>query len=195
MDNANLPTRSALRRHFRNARRALTPSAASKNAQLITEHLLALAEVEAAQTIATFVAFDGEPDLTTFAEACRALGKTTVLPRIVSDTEMSFHGVAGSDALEDNRFGIAEPSASVPEVMLSEIDVMLLPLVAFDARGTRLGMGAGYYDRALSKVAHRRPFLVGIAHTLQRSADPLPRETWDATLDAAVTEAGTHRFS
>ena len=70
------------------------------------------------------------------------------------------------------------------------IGVVLTPLVAFDAEGSRLGMGAGYYDRCLATVAPpHRPQVVGIAYELQR-ADHLPSESWDIPLDAVVTELG-----
>ena len=72
---------------------------------------------------------------------------------------------------------------------------MLLPLVAFDENGGRLGMGGGYYDRFLGSLpALLRPRLVGLAHEVQRSNAPLPKDSWDIPLDDIVTETGWQSF-
>jgi 5-formyltetrahydrofolate cyclo-ligase len=74
--------------------------------------------------------------------------------------------------------------------------VLFLPLVAFDDHGNRLGMGAGYYDRYIGRQpAGLRPLLVGLAHETQRASADLPARSWDARLDAVVTEAGWQAFS
>ena len=71
---------------------------------------------------------------------------------------------------------------------------MLLPLVAYDLSGTRLGMGGGYYDRYIDALAHR-PRLIGIAFQVQQSEDALPCEPWDIPLDGVITEQGFYRFA
>src|SRR5687767_13746260 len=89
-----------------------------------------------------------------------------------------------------NRFGIPEPTGR--RCAPQQLDLVLLPLVAFDRRGARLGMGGGFYDRtfAFLRVAGRRkPRLVGLAHHFQEVAQ-LPREPWDVPLAAIVTERG-----
>ena len=77
------------------------------------------------------------------------------------------------------------------------LDVIFMPLVGFDARGSRVGMGKGYYDRALAFLHHRRtwrrPLLVGLAFACQQ-VDALPTRAHDVPLDHIVTEAGSHRF-
>ena len=76
----------------------------------------------------------------------------------------------------------------VPAISL---DLVLVPLVAFDRRGTRLGMGAGYYDRFFGSIARAlRPRIVGVAHEVQRSAADLPAAAWDVPLDGVLTERG-----
>jgi 5-formyltetrahydrofolate cyclo-ligase len=74
--------------------------------------------------------------------------------------------------------------------------VLFMPLVAFDDSGSRLGMGAGYYDRYLGRLpGGLTPLLVGLAHEAQRSNTPLPGNPWDVPLDGVVTENGWQPFS
>jgi 5-formyltetrahydrofolate cyclo-ligase len=86
-------------------------------------------------------------------------------------------------------FGTLAPSELAPQV---EPDVILMPLLGFDARGTRLGYGGGYYDRTLEKLS-KRPRLVGVAFAVQE-LDHIPREAHDVPLDVIVTEQGARTF-
>jgi len=91
-----------------------------------------------------------------------------------------------------NKYGIEEPEAISPSKTANAFDLLLVPLVAFDRSGTRVGMGAGYYDRALAALSHQssKPFLVGLAHHFQE-VKSLKREPWDVPLDAILTD---HEF-
>ncbi len=94
-----------------------------------------------------------------------------------------------------NRYGIAEPEPGTPHVTRLSCSLMLVPLVAFDDNGTRMGMGGGYYDRFIGGLPTTlRPRLVGVAHEVQRSPSALPRARWDVPLDDIVTEAGWQSF-
>ncbi|HEY4201771.1 MAG TPA: 5-formyltetrahydrofolate cyclo-ligase [Devosiaceae bacterium] len=93
-------------------------------------------------------------------------------------------------ALYPSGFGTLAPSDGAPVV---EPDVVLVPLLGFDKRGTRLGYGGGYYDRTLA-VMHKPPRLVGLAFAVQE-IDEIPREDHDIPLDVIVTEAGVRNFS
>lgn len=93
---------------------------------------------------------------------------------------------------ELNRFGIPEPKASPRQTLKAlELDLLLLPLVAFDSKGNRLGMGGGYYDRTLAHLNRqkgwRRPRIIGLAHELQR-VDGLKNNAWDVPLDGIITD-------
>lgn len=105
---------------------------------------------------------------------------------------MAFHEYRAGDALAPNRVGIPEPAPDTPTCKSKQIDVMLLPLVGFDTSGTRLGMGAGYYDRYLG-AAKNKPYLLGVAFACQQ-VDHLVRKEWDIPLDAVVTEDGLIEF-
>jgi len=92
-----------------------------------------------------------------------------------------------------NRYGIEEPKAIGKPRPANSFDLLLIPLVAFDRSGTRMGMGAGYYDRALEALGHQtstKPYLVGLAHHFQE-VKSLERAPWDVPLDAILTD---HEF-
>jgi 5-formyltetrahydrofolate cyclo-ligase len=112
------------------------------------------------------------------------------LPVVKNKQQMSFVGWQPGDALIENRFGIPEPRLKGAEIAsLWTLDVLLLPLVAFDRSGNRLGMGGGFYDRLLAKLNQslRRPRLVGVAYQFQE-VDSLPVAPWDQKLDQIVTD-------
>ena len=89
-----------------------------------------------------------------------------------------------------NKYGIQEPSAIGKPWPANSFDVLLVPLLAFDRSGTRIGMGAGYYDRALKALSYQagtKPYLIGLAHYFQE-INSLEREPWDVPLDAILTD-------
>ncbi|MEO5806115.1 5-formyltetrahydrofolate cyclo-ligase [Devosia sp.] len=92
-------------------------------------------------------------------------------------------------SLYEAGFGTLAPAELAPQ---AEPDVVLMPLLGFDAKGTRLGYGGGYYDRTLARL-HKRPRLIGLAFAAQEIKD-IPREEHDVPLDAVITEAGIRRF-
>lgn len=94
--------------------------------------------------------------------------------------------------LRRNRFGIPEPLSLLKQQRSSDLDLVLLPLVGFDKRCNRLGMGAGFYDRALAKLHCRGPFCIGVAYDFQR-VEELPVDPWDVPLQAVVTERRIYR--
>ena len=112
---------------------------------------------------------------------------------------MVFVPLLAGAGLRGNVFGIAEPAhGSRGRIALRRLDTVLVPLVGFDAHGHRLGMGAGFYDRALRSrldrsQPFRRPRLIGIAYAIQQ-VDRLEPARWDVALDLVVTERGVLRF-
>lgn len=108
-----------------------------------------------------------------------------------------FNRITGQDAWYRNRFGILE-HGSFDRRRAQTLDVVFMPLVAFDKRGNRLGMGGGFYDASLAHLrqrAHfRKPKLIGVAYDFQR-VDVLPHEPWDVKLDAVITDRKLYRFS
>jgi 5-formyltetrahydrofolate cyclo-ligase len=123
----------------------------------------------------------------------KALGTPLALPRIAAKhCALSFRAWREGDELVDNHHGIAEPRA---DTRIVAPDIVLVPLLAFDAQGHRLGYGGGYYDRTLEALRSSGKVLaIGIAYAGQE-VKLLPREAHDHALDLIVTENGTRRFT
>jgi 5-formyltetrahydrofolate cyclo-ligase len=120
-----------------------------------------------------------------------ARGHALALPRIeAKDSPLAFHLWREGDVLFDNHHGIAEPAEASP---LISPQVLLVPLLAFDAAGHRLGYGGGYYDRTLLSLARAPVVAVGIAYAGQEVAE-LPQHNHDHPLDVIVTELGVRRL-
>ena len=145
--------------------------------------------------MALFLAFDGEPDLTRLALSAAAQKKELFVPVLTRKT-MRFARLVPRAQLTRNFFGILEPG-SAGIVDARNLDLVLTPLVAFDSRGTRIGVGRGYYDRAFRFLRHRgawrHPKLLGVAYELQHVAS-LETRAWDVPLWGAVTEAQVRTF-
>jgi 5-formyltetrahydrofolate cyclo-ligase len=187
--------RGQLRTRLRAARRAIPPSDRAVADRQIVGHIRSLPEFRRARSIALFLAFDGEPSLTGVVAAAAARGKRVYAPVLTAE-RMHFAQLDTDAALGTNFFGILEPQLGQP-IDARKLDLVLTPLVAFDDRGVRVGVGRGYYDRCFGFLLNhpywRRPKLIGVAYELQR-VDALPRQAWDVPLAAAVTEAGVRRF-
>jgi len=186
--------KSAIRREMRHLRRSLTAAQRKLANKAIVRHIEALGAFRTARSVAVYYAFDGEPDIGALLAADRRRGKRFFAP-IITHRDMRFGRIEARMSLRSNRFGIAEGAArGIAEPRA--LDVVLVPLVAFDSSGTRLGMGAGYYDRYFEFLRHRRlyvrPKLVGIAYSCQQ-VHRLPRAPWDVPLWGFVTELGFSR--
>lgn len=149
-----------------------------------------------AQTLAAYVANDGEIDPAPLLRMAQARGKRVLLPRL-RYKRLQFVQYYSSATLRRNRFNIPEPNGVA--IPIRCIDVVCVPLVGFDRAGRRLGMGGGFYDRTFGpshgskkalrggKIIKRRPRLIGLAHACQEFA-VLPHEAWDVRLDGVLTE-------
>jgi 5-formyltetrahydrofolate cyclo-ligase len=184
--------RHELRRQAREARRALGAHERAAAGDNVRDRLRTLPVFSAAQRIGGYAAVASELSLgPTFDEAIRR-GQSVYLPHVEHTApEMRFaHWNGQSRRLMVNRFGIPEPLVDVAELVAAEsMDVILLPLLAFDGVGGRLGSGAGFYDRALAFRRERPapPWLIGIGFACQEVAQ-IPMAEWDVPLDLVVTE-------
>lgn len=105
--------------------------------------------------------------------------------------QLTFHAYRVGDNLVCNQYDIPEPILS-PQINPEELDLVILPLVAFDKNGYRLGTGGGYYDYTFAFLQHQidqKPFLMGVAYAVQESTI-LPADSWDIRLNAILTEKG-----
>lgn len=155
-------------------------------------------EFARAKTVACYLANDGEIDLGRVIEAIWARGKTAYVP-VLFTPKLWFYPLSPDTPLQRNRFGIWEPAlAPSARCHVHRLDLVLVPLVAFDSSGNRLGMGGGYYDQTfgfqLVRKYWKRPTLLGVAYELQRK-DDIAAQRWDVPLAGVVTERTHYRFS
>ena len=187
--------RRQLRQRVRAARREMPAAARVAADRAIALHILQLPEFHSARRIAAFLAFDGEPSMQTVIAAAAARGKHVYAPVLMGGA-MHFAELDTEAALATNFFGIQEPRVG-SAIDARRLDLVLTPLVAFDDRGVRVGVGRGYYDRCFRFLLNRRhwrhPKLLGVAYELQRTPH-LVRQPWDVLLAGAITEAGVRRF-
>lgn len=179
-----------LRQEIREKRRRLTSSFQTRASQRIIRHLQNHLPYQRAKRVGFYWPNDGEVDLIGLS---RTLSKQFFLPLLSERIRpWSGRGLLFGDIEQDirpNRYGIPEPQSRRGLLHASELDFVLIPLVAFDRAGHRLGMGGGYYDRALSNLRKWKPVpLMGVAHDLQEVQE-LVHEPWDIKLDGVVTES------
>jgi len=187
--------RETARRHLRARRRALEPSERRTAQCTIARNLQRMRAYQRARTIAVYCGIDGEVDLSSVVAHAQSSGKSTFAP-ILARNGLRFIEIGTNDALRRNRFGIPEPEGG-RRIDPRRLDVVLTPLVAFDDRGNRLGMGKGYYDRTFGflkmRTHWRKPKLIGVGFDFQK-VDHLATQHWDVPLWGAVTNGGVHYF-
>jgi 5-formyltetrahydrofolate cyclo-ligase len=149
--------------------------------------------------IAVYVAHDHEADPCVVVRLARRNRCELYLPAIADyrRRRMEFRRYASDPQLRANRYGIPEPDRAAPRIAVRHLDLILVPLVAVDPRGTRLGTGAGFYDRCLHHLRRgrrwRRPKLIGLGYEFQR-VGALAAGDWDVPLDALLTQKRLYLF-
>jgi len=139
--------------------------------------------------VAGYHARDDEADPSLLLQALSRAGARIVFPRVTGKSQaLEFHLVPDSEILKPGAYGIHEPLEDWPRAVP---DLVLVPLLAFDDHGYRLGHGGGYYDRTLAALPRARA--IGIAYAGQRM-DFLPHDAHDYPLDAILTEDGLTEF-
>jgi 5-formyltetrahydrofolate cyclo-ligase len=179
---------------MRTRRRSLDPRARRRCAEGLVRVIARTPLFQRCRRIAFYIANDGELDPARLMARAWGLGKTCYLPAItpLKPRHLGFVDYRPGDPLVPNRYGIPEPDHPLRSAVLPwALDLILVPLVSFDMNGSRLGMGAGYYDRTLAFLNQRqhwhRPLLMGVGYEFQR-VDYLPAEPWDIPLQAIATE-------
>ena len=184
-------SKTQLRSELRKRRASLSKIELDKAAADIANNARRSNRLLQAKRIASYAPFAGEASPEALIEklAC----ETVYLPKIINFRlkKMLFYPANSNSNM--NCYGITEPNTKHSPRPCNTVDAILVPLVAFDRCGSRIGMGAGYYDRAMQALGHQvssKPFLVGIAHHFQE-VSKIKRETWDIPLDAILTD---HEF-
>ncbi|MDF2529416.1 MAG: 5-formyltetrahydrofolate cyclo-ligase [Gammaproteobacteria bacterium] len=149
------------------------------------------------QHIAVYLSYDNEIDLSLLIKTLWQQNKSCYLPVLhpIHHHELWFAPYSKSSSLKPNKYGILEPECEATQIIAGwELEAVLMPLLAFDQHGHRLGSGGGYYDRSFSFAqTTKSPVLIGCGYEFQYH-DNLPKEPWDISIDIAVTEQNTYQF-
>ncbi len=181
--------RQQIRQTIRQARRQLTPEEQKIAAEQAKLNALQHPKIAQAKNIALFLSFDGEINTQPLIDALWQQNKQVYLPVLhpFSAHHLLFLHYRPDTQLVKNRFNIAEPPLDVRDVLPPEqLDVMLIPLVAFDSQGQRLGMGGGFYDRTLENWRQSGFYPIGLAHDCQQ-VELQPIAPWDIPLPEIIT--------
>jgi len=183
-----------LRRAMGEQRDALAPAVRAELAARAAEVFLEMPEARAARIVAGFVPTRSEIDTKPLLDSLRRRGVDVVLPRVSTGLlppRLRFHRADRRSDLVFGIFGLLEPRQDAPEVAAHDIDLFMVPGLAFDRRGTRVGYGGGYYDELAAYVrAHpdaTNARFMGFAFHFQL-LDACPSGEWDVPLDSVVTD-------
>jgi 5-formyltetrahydrofolate cyclo-ligase len=179
----------ALRESMLAARGALAPRVVAEMSSAVQDRLLGLDEFRRARLVHAYVGAKANEARTDriLAETLRT-GRRLAVPRVEGD-RLAHHEIRSTAQLVASRFGLLEPDRSAPLVDPGEIDLVVVPGLAFDRAGNRLGFGKGYYDRFLRDV---RGVKAALLYTLQL-LDEVPADEHDVPVDLLVTEKGVER--
>lgn len=144
---------------------------------------------ERGSLIALYASTGSEVETITLDGALRAAGSRIVYPRVIPDTRVLLFSEVQVDELVASRWGLREPAADAAHVVLTEIAMFVVPGVAFDVSGGRIGWGKGHYDATLALAPDAARIGLGFACQV---IDRVPRESHDARLHAIITEVATH---
>ncbi len=156
----------------------------AKRSKSIQEFVINDNKFQSAKVVGAYFAFGSEVATELIIERAKMLGKKIALPRVEED-KITFYELSSTKSLIRGRFGIMEPP---PYGRMDEIDLLVVPGIAFDKKGNRLGYGKGFYDRLLSG---KRTFSIGLAYSFQL-LENLPHDRYDKRLDAIASEDGIH---
>ncbi|MFS4094100.1 5-formyltetrahydrofolate cyclo-ligase [Streptomyces sp. AF1A] len=195
------PDKRRLRREFLAVRSRLTDDDVLESGRALAVRALELPELARARTVAAYVSVGSEPGTLALLDALRSRGVRVLLPALLPDNDLDWGEYAGPGSLarvqHGGRMALFEPSGErLGPDAVTAADVVLLPGLAVDARGMRLGRGGGSYDRVLARLdrAGARPRLVVLLYDTEVVAR-VPVEPHDRPVHAVVTPSGARRFA
>lgn len=175
-----------LRNEMRSALATMPPLQRAQEEELVNAAIVSDEDWQHAGTVLVFKAVRNELSVVSATNAALRAGKRVVFPRVAAGNVLSLHQIAGWEGLSPGAYGIPEPSATAPLVTPMDIDIAVVPGLAFTRRGARLGQGGGYYDRLLPQLGG---ISWGVAFSPQ-VVDGLPTETHDRPVDRVVWSGG-----
>jgi 5-formyltetrahydrofolate cyclo-ligase len=190
----SVPTKADLRARTIAARLAMTPDAREIAGAAIARTVLGLPEVTGASSVAAYLSFGTEPTTKNLVEGLRSRGVRVLVPVLRSDLDLDWAEYVGIAPNTQNPARLPQPAGPLLGVdAVAEADVVVVPALAVDDRGARLGRGGGSYDRALARVSGARPVLA----LLYDGECPVgvPAEPHDRPVTAVVTPGGVLRFA
>ncbi|MFD3327225.1 5-formyltetrahydrofolate cyclo-ligase [Streptomyces sp. NPDC058701] len=192
--------KAVLRRELLAARRALSPGDRAAAARALARSALALPELAGARTVAAYVSVGAEPGTRELLDALRAAGKRVLLPVLLPDNDLDWGAYGGPGSLagaeHPGKMRLLEPAGPrLGPDAVTGADAVLLPGLAVDRRGMRLGRGGGSYDRVLERLerAGAHPALVVLLYDDEVVAR-VPEEPHDHPVQAVATPSGVRRF-
>ncbi|MGW5303861.1 5-formyltetrahydrofolate cyclo-ligase [Streptomyces griseoluteus] len=196
-----MPEKRELRRELLSRRRQLESGELSGSGAALAAQALLLPELAEARTVAAYVSVGTEPGTAELLETLRLRGTLVLLPVLLPDDDLDWGPYTGPGSLaavrRAGRMELAEPAGPhLGPDAVTEADVVLLPGLAVDGRGMRLGRGGGSYDRVLARLerAGARPALVVLLYDTEVVAR-VPAEAHDRPVHAVVTPTGVRRFA
>ncbi|MEU3251267.1 5-formyltetrahydrofolate cyclo-ligase [Streptomyces sp. NPDC006997] len=195
------PDKRTLRREFLAVRNRLTEDDVRESGEALARHALGLPELAHARTVAAYVSVGSEPGTLALLDALRERGARILLPALLPDNDLDWGEYTGEGSLARVRHGgrmaLFEPVGErLGPDAVTAADAVLLPGLAVDTRGVRLGRGGGSYDRVLARLDHAGacPALVVLLYETEVVAR-VPAEPHDRPVRAVVTPSGVRRFS
>ncbi|HEY4445579.1 MAG TPA: 5-formyltetrahydrofolate cyclo-ligase [Steroidobacteraceae bacterium] len=189
--------KAKIRKHIRAQRRSLSKTDHGYRSRLAARAVAGLPMFRAGKRVALYLPFDRETDTAELIAAARRRGVRVFVPVIVDRRHSRIRFYPLDRKTRRGVFGIAVPSSLTRPLPSRWLNLIVIPLVGVDGAGRRLGMGGGFYDRALDFRRRRRhwagPHLVGLAFDCQRT-DSHFAEPWDLSLDSLATESGLQHY-
>jgi 5-formyltetrahydrofolate cyclo-ligase len=179
-----------MRQAGRQRRAELAPEQLELAAAALSERILGLEDYKRCSRLAVYFAVNGEISLQPVIDHALATGKAVYLPNL-DQQSLRFSPYFHEQKMRINKFRLPEPDVDDAEMLApQQLDLVLAPLVVFDERCNRIGMGGGFYDRSFAfrkNPEMTRPVLIGVAHEFQKAEQIVP-EDWDVRLDMVITD-------
>ncbi len=180
-----LDEKKTIRMEALSRRDALPEALRHEKSLRILEKVLKSEAFQQAKTVACYFSIRSEVETGELMTRALLLGKCVALPKTCGD-ELVFYRIDGEEPLVKSRFGVPEPDGNEEKrIDPKTIDLLIVPGVAFDEQGYRLGYGKGFYDRFLPKTDAKR---IGLAFREQILSKPLPRDDFDQPVDQVITD-------